>query len=110
MLFQIINQVLNMEYVVNLNNIQHTSHHQYHPTEASVDPHPLPPPNVVIMFTWSSCFMLTCRDIKIARKAEHYVLFISQITIRESLLISTYKLMRQAVIQTLRFIALCSMH
>ena len=54
--------------------------------------------------------MLTCRGIKIARKAEHYVLFISQITIRESLLISTYKLMRQAVIQTLRFIALCSMH
>ena len=25
-------------------------------TEASMDP-----PNVAIMFTWSSCFMLTCR-------------------------------------------------
>ena len=27
-------------------------------TEASMDP-----PNVAIMFTWSSCFMLTCRGI-----------------------------------------------
>ena len=27
-------------------------------TEASMDP-----ANVAIMFTWSSCFMLTCRDI-----------------------------------------------
>ena len=45
MLFQIINQVLNMEYVVNLNNIQHTSHHQYDPTEASVDPQHPPPPD-----------------------------------------------------------------
>ena len=32
-------------------------------TEASMDPPPPTSPNVAIMFTWSSCFMLTCRGI-----------------------------------------------